>query len=61
MLNDLFSHLYCIYLLWESIDKNRLVENSELAVFPFMHLNKTYKLNTSPSQLFLAIVCLTFS
>lgn len=33
MLNDLFSHLYCIYLLWKFIDKNRLEDISEITGF----------------------------
>jgi len=33
MLNDLFSHVYCIYLLWQLIDKNRLEDMSEIAGF----------------------------
>lgn len=42
VLNDLFSHLYCRYLLWKLI-KNRLEDISEITGFPCMHLNKIYK------------------
>lgn len=57
VLNDLFSHLCCRYLLWKLI-KNRLEDISELTGFPCMHWNKIYeyinKIHTFTHTLFLS-------